>query len=49
MENDAVKKVDEESDEQRKQKKLNFILLIIGVLVAGISFAWHIIPLFLDR
>jgi hypothetical protein len=35
-----------ESEEQIKKQKLNISLLIIGVLVAGLSFAWHIIALF---
>ncbi|MCH7624189.1 MAG: hypothetical protein IIB46_08950 [Nitrospinae bacterium] len=35
-----------ESPEEIKRLKLNFSLLIIGVIIAGISFAWHIIPLF---
>jgi len=35
-----------ESTEEIKRLKLNFSLLIIGVIIAGISFAWHIIPLF---
>jgi len=35
-----------ESQEEIKRVRLNFFLLIIGVIIAGISFAWHIIPLF---
>jgi len=35
-----------ESEEEIKRLKLNFSLLIIGVIIAGISFAWHIIALF---
>jgi len=35
-----------ESEEDIKRLRLNFSLLIIGVIVAGISFAWHIVTLF---
>jgi len=35
-----------ESEEQIKKHKLNWSLMIIGVLVAGLSFFWHIIALF---
>lgn len=35
-----------ESEEQIKKQKLNWSLMIIGVLVAGVSFAWHIVALF---
>jgi len=35
-----------ESEEQIKKQKLNILLLIIGVIIAGISFAWHIIAPF---
>jgi hypothetical protein len=35
-----------ESAEQIKKQKLNILLMIIGVLVAGFSFAWHIGALF---
>jgi hypothetical protein len=35
-----------ESEEEIKRLKLNFSLLIIGVIIAGISFAWHIIAPF---
>ena len=40
------KKEKPESEEEIKRLKLNFSLLIIGVVIAGISFAWHIIGLF---
>jgi len=35
-----------ESEEDIKRLRLNFSLLIIGVVIAGISFAWHIVTLF---
>ena len=35
-----------ESEEDIKRLRLNFSLLIIGVIVAGVSFAWHIVTLF---
>jgi hypothetical protein len=35
-----------ESEEQIKKQKLNWSLMIIGLLVAGLSFIWHIIALF---
>ena len=35
-----------ESPEKLKRHALNVYLLIIGVIVAGVSFGWHIIPLF---
>ncbi len=35
-----------ESPEEIKRLKLNFSLLIIGVIIAGISFAWHIVSIF---
>jgi len=35
-----------ESEKEIKRLKLNFSLLIIGVVIAGVSFAWHIAPLF---
>jgi len=35
-----------ESEEQIKKQKLNWSLMIIGILVAGLSFAWHVIALF---
>ena len=34
-----------ESEEKIKRQKLNVSLLIIGVIVAVASFAWHIIAL----
>jgi len=40
------KKEKPESKEEIRRLKLNFSLLIIGVVIAGISFAWHIIGLF---
>ena len=42
-----VKDEDEKPEPKSKKEKLNFILLFIGLLVAGFSFAWHIVPLFL--
>jgi hypothetical protein len=35
-----------ESEEEIKRLQLNFSLMIVGVIIAGVSFAWHIIPLF---
>jgi hypothetical protein len=35
-----------ESPEEIKRLKLNFSLMFIGIVIAGISFAWHIISLF---
>ncbi len=37
-----------ESEEQIKKQKLNILLLIIGVIIAGISFSWHIITPFFN-
>ncbi|GJL77769.1 MAG: hypothetical protein NPINA01_07580 [Nitrospinaceae bacterium] len=34
-----------ESEKQTKRKVLNIYLLIFGVLLAGVSFAWHILSL----
>jgi len=36
----------DESEEQIKKQKLNWSLMIIGVLVAALSFVWHVIALF---
>ncbi len=38
---------DDNDPAKRKKERLNFILLFIGLAVAGFSFAWHIVPLFL--
>lgn len=35
-----------ESKEKVKRRLLNVYLMVIGVIVAGLSFAWHIIALF---
>lgn len=32
-----------ESEEKVKRRLLNVYLMVIGVIVAGLSFAWHII------
>ncbi len=36
----------EKTEAKSKKERLNFILLFIGLAVAGFSFAWHIVPLF---
>jgi len=35
-----------ESAEKAKRQTLNLVLLVIGLLVAGISFVWHIVSIF---
>ncbi len=39
----------EGSAEKAKRQKLNVILMIVGLLVAGISFVWHIVSIFLKN
>jgi hypothetical protein len=38
-----------ETEEQIKKQKLNWLLMGIGILVAGLSFVWHIIALFFKK
>lgn len=44
--NGVAEEENSESEEQIRKQKLNWSLMIIGVIVAGVSFAWHIITLF---